>query len=112
MYRRLLTSLWVYVKSQTGERRAELEKRMLEECREAMRMCCQGHTNRLVNVLCGFVDGIQFEQSKSEILQERFALIGNIEDEEQRYIEATRVIAELGIDADEAGPWLDAIATE
>ena len=80
-----------------------------------MRPCgcaARAHTNRLVNVLCGFVDGIQFEQSKSEILQERFALIGNIEDEEQRYIEATRVIAELGIDADEAGPWLDAIATE
>ena len=111
MYRRLLTGVWAFIKSQDdAERRAELEKRLLQECREARGMCCQGHTNRLVNVLSGFVDDIQIEQSKSEILQERFAAIGEIEDEEQRYIEATRVIAELGIGIDEAGPWLDAIA--
>jgi hypothetical protein len=84
---------------------------MLEECTEAMRMCCQGHTNRLVNVLGGFVPGIDVQQSKGEILQERFAVIGNIEDEEQRYIQATQVLAELGVGAEEAGAWLDAIDT-
>ena len=50
--------------------------------------------------------------SVEDTLTDHDRQIGNIEDEEQRYIEATRVIAELGIDADEAGPWLDAIATE
>jgi len=112
MYRRMLTGLWFYVKSQEdAERRTELEKRLLEECREAMRMCCQGHTNRLVNVLGGFVEGIDVQQSKGQILQERFAVIGNIEDEEQRYIQATQVLAELGVGGEEAGAWLDAIAT-
>jgi len=112
MYRRLLTGVWAYIKAQEDrERRTELEKRLLEECREAMRMCCQGHTNRLVNVLIGFVDEIQVEQSKGEILQQQFAAIGEIEDEEARYIRATEVIAELGLNADEAAPWLDAIAT-
>ncbi|NBQ59397.1 MAG: hypothetical protein EBU32_13690 [Opitutaceae bacterium] len=112
MYRRLLTGVWAYIKAQDDpERRKELEARLMEECREAMRMCCQGHTNRLVNVLSGFVDEIQVEQSKGEILQQRFAAIGEIEDEEARYTRATEVIAELGLNADEAGPWLDAIAT-
>jgi len=114
MYRRLLTGLWFYVKSQEdAERRKELEKRMLEECSEAVRMCCQGHTNRLVNVLGGFVEGIDIvvKQSTGEILQQRFAVIGNIEDEEERYVQATQVLAELGVGAEEAGPWLDAIAT-
>jgi hypothetical protein len=111
MYRRLLTSLWVYVKSQTGERRAELEKRMLEECREAMRMCCQGHTNRLVNVLGGFVSGIDIvvPQPKGEILQQQFALIGAMEDAAERTRRANEVIAELGLTAEEAAPWLEAI---
>ena len=115
MYRRLLTGLWTYIKSQEdAERRTELGKRMFEECTEAMKMCCQGHTNRLVNVLGGFVEGIDIavKQSKGEILQQRFAVIGNIEDEEERYVQATQVLAELGVGADEAGPWLDAIAAD
>lgn len=114
MYRHLLTGLWFYVKSQEdAERRKELEKRMLEECSEAVRMCCQGHTNRLVNVLGGFVEGIDIvvAQPKGEILQQKFALIANIEDEEERYVQATQVLAELGVGGDEAGVWLDAIAT-
>jgi hypothetical protein len=114
MYRRLLTGLWFYIKSQEdAERRKELEKRMLEECTEAMRMCCQGHTNRLVNVLGGFVEGIDIvvAQPKGEILQQKFAVIANIENEEERYVQATQVLAELGVGADEAGVWLDAIAT-
>jgi hypothetical protein len=112
MYRRLLTGLWTYIKSQEdAELRKELQKRMLEECREAKGKCCQGHTNRLANVLGGFVEGIEVQQTKGEILQQRFALINNIENEEERYVEATRVLAELGVGAEEAGPWLDAIAT-
>jgi hypothetical protein len=111
MYRRLLKGVWAFIKSQDdAERRSELETRLLQECREARGMCCQGHTNRLVNVLSGFVGDIQVEQSRGEILQQEFAEIGGIEDEEARYLRATQVIADLGLNADEAGPWLDAIA--
>jgi len=114
MYRKLLTGLWTYVKSEEndGERRAELEKRMFQECSEAVRMCCQGHTNRLVNVLSGFVPGVDIvvEQPKGEILQQKFAMIGGIEDVEERTRQANAVISELGLNADEAAPWLEAIA--
>jgi hypothetical protein len=112
MYRKLLTGLWTYVKSEEDEeRRKELEKRMFQECSEAVRMCCQGHTNRLVNVLGGFVTGIDVvvQRPKGEILQEKFALIGAIEDIAERTREANAVIAELGLSADEAAPWLEAI---
>ena len=113
MYRRLLTGLLTYVKSEeNAERRAELEKRMYQECSEAMRMCCQGHTNRLVNVLGGFVPGVEIvvPQPKGEILQEQFALIGAMENAEERTRRANEVIAELGLTAEEAAPWLEAIA--
>jgi hypothetical protein len=113
MYRRLLTGLWTYVKSEeNAERRAELEKRMFQECSEAVRMCCQGHTNRLVNVLSGFVPGVEIvvPQPKGEILQQQFALIGAMENAEERTRRANEVIAELGLTADEAAPWLEAVA--
>ena len=112
MYRKLLTGLWTYVKSEEdAERRAELEKRMFQECSEAVRMCCQGHTNRLVNVLGGFVTGIDIvvQRPKGEILQEQFALIGGMENAEDRTRRANEVIAELGLTAEEAAPWLEAI---
>ena len=113
MYRKLLTGLWTYVKSEENdaERRKELEKRMFQECSEAVRMCCQGHTNRLVNVLGGFVTGIDIvvHRPKGEILQEQFALIGAMEDVAERTRRANEVIAELGLSAEEAAPWLEAI---
>lgn len=112
MYRKLLTGLWTYVKSEEdAERRKELEKRMHQECSEAVRMCCQGHTNRLVNVLSGFVEGVDVvvQRPKGEILQEKFAMIGGVEDVAERTRQANAVIAELGLTAEEAAPWLEAI---
>ena len=112
MYRKLLTGLWTYVKSEEdAERRKELEKRMFQECSEAVKMCCQGHTNRLVNVLSGFVPGVEIvvRQPKGEILQQQFALIGAMENAEERTRRANEVIAELGLTAEEAAPWLEAI---
>jgi hypothetical protein len=49
------------------------------------------------------------QRPKGEILQEKFALIGAIEDIAERTREANAVIAELGLSADEAAPWLEAI---
>jgi hypothetical protein len=112
MYRKLLTGLWTYIKSEEdAERRKELETRLFQECSEAVKMCCQGHTNRLVNVLGGFVSGIDIviQRPKGEILQEQFALIGGMEDVAERTRRANEVIAELGLTAEEAAPWLEAI---
>jgi hypothetical protein len=112
MYRKLLTGLWTYIKSEEdAERRKELETRLFQECSEAVKMCCQGHTNRLVNVLGGFVTGIDIvvQRPKGEILQEQFALIGAMENVEDRTRRANEVIAELGLTAEEAAPWLEAI---
>ena len=108
----MLTGLWTYIKSEEdAERRKELEKRLFQECSEAVKMCCQGHTNRLVNVLGGFVSGIDIvvQRPKGEILQEQFALIGAMENAADRTRRANEVIAELGLSAEEAAPWLEAI---
>jgi uncharacterized pyridoxamine 5'-phosphate oxidase family protein len=112
LYRRLLRRLWFKIKTTENEDlRTELTKRLQQECAESYGLCCAGHINRLCNVPVGFDERFVQAQSKQEILQNRFAQIAQIEDDVEKYIQATQVITELGLTHDEAAPWLDALAT-
>lgn len=112
LYRRLLRRLWFKIKTtEDAELRRELTKRLQQECAESFALCCAGHINRLCNVMVGFDDRFVQTQSKQEILQNRFAQIAQIEDDVEKYIQATKLVAELGLTSDEAAPWMDALAT-
>ena len=112
LYRRLLRRLWFKIKTtENAEVRTELMKRLQQECAEAFGLCCAGHINRLCNVMVGFDSAFVQELPKGTILQNRFAQIAQIEDDVEKYIQATRVITELGLTNDEAAPWLDSLAT-
>ena len=111
LYRRLLRRLWFKIKTTENEElRTELTKRLQQECAEAFGLCCAGHINRLCNVMVGFDDRFVQEEPKGVILQNRFAQIAQIEDDVEKYVQATRVIAEQGLTAEEAAPWLDSLA--
>jgi hypothetical protein len=113
LYRRLLRRLWFKIKStENEETRTELTKRLQQECGEAFGLCCAGHINRLCNVMVGFDERFVQEIKKGDttVLQNRFAQIAQIEDDVEKYVQATRVIAEQGLTADEAAPWLDSLA--
>ena len=113
LYRRLLRRLWFKIKStENEETRTELTKRLQQECAEAFGLCCAGHINRLCNVMVGFDERFVQEVKKGDttVLQNRFAQIAQIEDDVEKYIQATRVIAEQGLTAEEAAPWLDSLA--
>ena len=113
LYRRLLRRLWFKIKSTENEElRTELTKRLQQECAEAFGLCCAGHINRLCNVMVGFDDRFVQEVKKGDttVLQNRFAQIAQIEDDVEKYIQATRVIAEQGLTTEEAAPWLDSLA--
>jgi hypothetical protein len=111
LYRRLLRRLWFKIKTtENEETRTELTKRLQQECGEAFGLCCAGHINRLCNVMVGFDDRFVQEEPKGVILQNRFAQIAQIEDDVEKYIQATRVIAEQGLTTEEAAPWLDSLA--
>ena len=73
-------------------------------------MCCIGHINRLINVLVGFDEEFKPEFSKGEILQNKFAEFSKIEDETEKYVQATALLTELNVVGDEAAVWLDALA--
>ena len=114
LYRRLLRRLWFKIKStENEETRTELTKRLQQECAEAFGLCCAGHINRLCNVMVGFDERFVQEVKKGDttVLQNRFAQIAQIEDDVEKYVQATRVIAEQGLTAEEAAPWLDSLAT-
>jgi len=113
LYRRLLRRLWFKIKStESEELRTELTKRLQQECAEAFGLCCAGHINRLCNVMVGFDERFVQEVKKGDttVLQNRFAQIAQIEDDVEKYVQATRVIAEQGLTAEEAAPWLDSLA--
>ena len=113
LYRRLLRRLWFKIKTtESEELRTELTKRLQQECAEAFGLCCAGHINRLCNVMVGFDDRFVQEVKKGDttVLQNRFAQIAQIEDDVEKYIQATRVIAEQGLTNEEAAPWLDSLA--
>lgn len=114
LYRRLLRRLWFKIKTTENEElRTELTKRLQQECAEAFGLCCAGHINRLCNVMVGFDERFVQEVKKGDttVLQNRFAQIAQIEDDVEKYIQATRVITELGLTNEEAAPWLDSLAT-
>ena len=111
LYHRLLRRLWARIKIEENlETRRELVMRLQEECSEAFGLCCAGHINRLVNVMVGFDPAFIQDTPKGTILQEKFARIAQVEDDVEKFRQATEVIAELGLTQDEAAPWLDSIS--
>lgn len=110
LYRRVLDHAWAAIKSQSSEQRSELTRRLYQECLDSLGMCCDGHINRIVNAFVGFIDDIRPQVSVGEILQERMAEIADVEDVEERILRATAAFDELGINAEQAGPWLEALA--
>ena len=111
LYKNILDHLWAKIKAEPKKDiQRELVKRLQQECAESFQMCCIGHINRLINVLVGFDEDFKPQLSKNEILQNKFSEISKIEDEIEKYIQATGILSELGVLGDEAAVWLDALA--
>ena len=111
LYKNLLDHLWAKIQAEPKKDvQRELVKRLQQECAESFQMCCVGHINRLINVLVGFDEEFKPQMSKGEILQNKFAEFSNIEDDTEKYVQATALLAELGVVGEEAGVWLDALA--
>jgi hypothetical protein len=112
LYKKCLRGLWFTIKSYKGEVRAELEKRLWDECRDAAipyTVCTQGHMARLSNVMVGFDDAFVPPIPVGEILQQKMAAISAMDIEYDEQIEmAEQVLAELKIPHEEHKNWLAA----
>jgi hypothetical protein len=111
LYKTLLDQLVAKIKTFKDEAvKRQLFMRLQQECAESYRMCCIGHINRIINVMIGFDEAFQSSMPKGEILQNKFAQFSRMEDDTEKYVQATALLAELGVDGDEAAVWLDALA--
>ena len=111
MYRKVIDGLWARIKLVEDLKvRHELYKRLQQECAESYQMCCEGHIGRLANVLVGFDNTFRPQIPVGIILQQKMAVIAQIENVDERFKQARELMAELNVPQEQAVPWLDAIA--
>jgi hypothetical protein len=110
LYKSVLRGLWAKIKSfDDAELKAELVKRLFEECSEALGMCADGHVGRLVNVLIGFDEQFKSNISPKEYFQNNMALIAKSEAPLVFKIDqAKKLMEELDIPQEERPAWLEA----
>jgi hypothetical protein len=87
----------------------ELEIRLWQEMVDSLGMCCDGHITRLANVLCGFDDAFVPELSPAEKLQNRMAVIAQMEDSILQTAEALAAFKEFNVPRDQWEAWVDAL---
>jgi len=111
LYRKVLDHLVARILlNEKVEIRVELWKRLQQECAEAFNMCCDGHINRLANVMVGFDAEFRSpDVSKNEYLGQKMSVISQIKNKEERMREARVVLTDLNIGQEEAAPWLEAL---
>jgi hypothetical protein len=113
LYRKILVHLWAKIKNYKRddvETYSSLIERLYEESLESLGMCAMGHVNRLCNVLCGFVEGIEAPRDSKEAFQDLIAKLANEEkDIEEKKKDAITLMDTYGIDADQRNAWLEAL---
>ena len=110
LYMRVLDGLLALIRSnEDRETRAELYKRLYEECKDSKGMCCDGHINRLVNVMAGFDVTFKPSVSLGEALQSSMAEIAGTDiSTEEKIARANVVFLELAVPQELRGAWLEA----
>ena len=109
LYRHMLRGLVATINRTDDEQRAELYKRLWEECNESVGMCCEGHISRLCNVMVGFDDAFQPPVPVGEILQQKMAAIAGLDvSTEMKHTHANAVFDELNVPAEQRAAWLEA----
>ena len=113
LYRKILVHLWAKIqsyKSKDADTYNTLVQRLYEEAYESVGMCAMGHVNRLCNVLCGFVEGIETPRDSKEAFQDLIAkLAAEEKDVEEKKKEALVLMETYGIAEGEREAWLEAL---
>jgi hypothetical protein len=110
LYRKMLNGLYETIRKMPNDDvRVELQKRVFEECRDAVGMCCEGHISRLCNVMVGFDEAFQSSVSLGELMQARMSVISQLEVETAEKVrQATAWFAENNVPEPERVAWLAA----
>jgi hypothetical protein len=111
LYKRLMDGLtFTIATTQNRPLRHELYKRLFEEMKESVGMCCDGHITRLVNVLVGFDEAFAPELTLAEKVQNLFAsLAAKSCSLLEKVAEGVQNLRKFGVPENEWEPWIDAL---
>jgi hypothetical protein len=111
LYKRVFDGLFTTIcQNPKKDVRLELYKRLFEEMKDSLGMCCDGHITRLVNVLVGFDDAFAPELTTAEKVQNLFAALSAKECSLlEKVAEGVQSLRKWGVPEDEWEPWIDAL---
>jgi hypothetical protein len=107
-YGDVLDRIWAYI--HPHEQRVELIIRLAQEICEGIQSCSNGKMARLVNVVRGFDDTLEFDIPR-ELFHTKFATLRNVP-VASRAAAANQVFQEFNIPADEQNVWLTPLMEE
>jgi len=107
-YGDVLDRIWAYI--HPHEQRVELIIRLAQEVCEGIQSCSNGKMARLINVVRGFDDTLEFDIPR-ELFHTKFATLRNLP-VASRTAAANQVFQEFNIPADERNVWLTPLMEE
>jgi hypothetical protein len=108
LYGRVLDSVWSYI--HPHEQREELIVRLAQEICDGIATCGNGKMARLVNVLQGYDESLEFEIPRV-LFQDKFVLLRS-RPRDEREAAATEVFNEFRIPEEERNVWLEPLLEE
>jgi hypothetical protein len=109
MYGLVLDHVWAYIREHIEKK--ELIVRLAQEVVEGLSQCGNGKMARLVNVLVGYDDTLQFPVPTRELFMERISLLSR-SPMAQRESQARSLFEEFSIPAEEHASWLEPLLEE
>ena len=109
MYGLVLDHVWTYIREHIEKK--ELIVRLAQEIVEGVSQCGNGKMARLVNVLVGYDDTLQFPVPTRELFMERISLLMR-SPMAQRESQARALFEEFSIPAEEHASWLEPLLEE
>ena len=110
MYSEIFERIWSISNIHTNK--TEIRKILKDEIYAGIGVCFTGRVTRLVNVLCGFIDGIQIGYSENEQINNAIiATRRRCEEDKTLNIidEAKKILTSLSVSDDKQQIWLEAL---
>ena len=110
IYGKVLDSVWQYIK--TSSEKEELCRVLKQEMEDNIGMCAQGNLSRICNILAGYMEGINSQESVVEKLGRLLPPLLKISDLWTRLHTAFQILREHNIPKEEWESWTDPLLDE
>jgi len=109
-YKEVMERIWTI--SENHEHKYAIRNILKDEVMDGLSVCFTGRITRVVNSLCGFIDGIQIGYSINEQISNGIiAIMRRADNDPELNVEAEvkKYLNELNIPEEQQKPWLDAL---